>query len=169
MSPTTFIIADPHHARRADCLRLLLPEQSIRFVADARDGAEVISAVAKHKPRILLLDLNLSLDRGGALLPILRRKSPCTRVILLGGRSSDSRILKALFAGASGYLDEKALATFLAKAVQVVDAGEAWVSRKIVAKIVQRLARLAVQRAYRVKQAKTVAGTARLLKSSRRK
>lgn len=50
--------------------------------------------------------------------------------------------MDALSHGAQGYLERKALRAFLPKAVRVVDAGEPWVPRKMVAKILARLARL---------------------------
>jgi DNA-binding NarL/FixJ family response regulator len=49
--------------------------------------------------------------------------------------------LAALSNGARGYLKEKAISSFLPKAVRQVEAGEAWVPRKMVGKIVDRLAR----------------------------
>ena len=56
--------------------------------------------------------------------------------------ASEARTLEALAHGARGYLDKALLTTFLARAVRVVDAGEAWVPRKMVARIMDRLAGL---------------------------
>lgn len=141
MPPVTVVITHHEKATLGDCLRLLRPEKGIRVVGEAGSGLETIAA-AKLKPRVLLLDLDLSEDNGAALLPVLRRNSPRTKVILLTRRASEARILKALSHGALGYLDKKDLPTFLPKAVRVVDAGEAWVPRKMVAKLLDRLSRL---------------------------
>jgi len=142
MSPITVVIAHHEKTRRAACLNLLQPEKGIRVAGVARTGLEAITAAAKLKPHILLLDLNLSKGNGIALLPAVRQKSPRTKVILLTQGVSKTRILEALSRGAMGYLDEKLVSTFLPKAVRLVDAGEAWVPRKMVAKIIDRLARL---------------------------
>ena len=75
------------------------------------------------------------------LLWALRQESPRSKVILLTRRVSEKTILEALAHGARGYLKESAMSTFLPKAVRLVDAGEAWVRRKMVAKIIDRLAR----------------------------
>jgi DNA-binding NarL/FixJ family response regulator len=140
--PITVVIAAPDRAQRAACLRLLAPEKGIRVLGQARSGLEVLAS-ARLKPRVLLLDLDLSRGGGSALLPALRRKSPGTKVILVAGRASAARILEALCHGARGYLDQKVLRTFLPKAVRTVDAGQAWVPRTMVPRIVERLARLA--------------------------
>jgi DNA-binding NarL/FixJ family response regulator len=142
MAPITVAIAHRDKATRAACLRLLQPEKGIRVVGEVRSGLEVLTAITRHKPHILLLDLNLAKVKGIALIRALRQKSPRTKIILITRRSPQSRILEALSHGARGYLEEKAMTTFLAKAVSCVDAGEAWVPRKMVAKIIDRLALL---------------------------
>lgn len=141
MPPITVVIADPDRARRATCLRLLQGAKGIRVVGEARNGLEAIAA-ARRRPRILFLDLNLSRSNGVSLLPVFRQKSPQTRAILLVGRVSEAHLLDALSHGARGYLENKALHTFLVKAVRTVDAGEAWVPRKMVAKIMEHLVQL---------------------------
>jgi DNA-binding NarL/FixJ family response regulator len=141
MPPISVVIADRERARRTACLRLLQHTKRFRVLGEARSSMEAIAA-AKLRPRILLLDLSLSPGRSVVLLRVLRQKSPRTKVILLIGRASEARILEALSRGAQGYLEKKVLRAFLLKAVRVVDAGEAWVPRKMVAKIIDRLARL---------------------------
>jgi len=142
MSPITVLISDHDGARRAACVRLLQAEKGIRLAGRARSGLEDLSSLAKLKPRILLISLNLFKENEIADIYFLRQISPQTKVILLTRRGPETRILKALSYGARGYIEEKFLETFLAKAVRHVDAGEAWVSRKMVAKIIERLARL---------------------------
>jgi DNA-binding NarL/FixJ family response regulator len=111
-------------------------------VGVARSGLETVAAAGWLRPRILLLDLSIARGNDLALLPLVLRKSPRTRVILLTRRSAPARILSALGQGAQGYLDPRSLRVFLPKAVRAVDAGEAWVPRKMVAKIIECLARL---------------------------
>jgi len=142
MSPITVLIADQNKARRAACVRLLQPEKGIRLVGRAQSGLEALSATAKLKPRILLLSLNLLKINTIAQLCFFRQKSPQTKVILLTRRASKARVLDALSYGTRGYIEEKVLRTFLPKAVRCVDAGEAWVPRKMVGRIIGRLARL---------------------------
>lgn len=150
MRSITVVIAHPEDAIRTWCLRLLAPEQQVQVVAEARNGLETLASTAKLKPRILLLDLDLPRANGFTLLPAIHQKSPHTKVILLTRGASGTRILDALSLGALGYLEDKALGAFLAKAVRAVDAGEAWVPRKMVAAIVGQLACLRVRARPRV-------------------
>ncbi len=142
MPSITVLIAEPQKVERAACVRLLAPESGIRVVGEARTGLELIASTGRLRPRIVLLDLALARSGGTSLIPALRQKSPNTRIILLTDRASEARTLEALAHGARGYLDKSLVATFLARAVRVVDAGEAWVPRKMVARIMDRLASL---------------------------
>ena len=140
----TVVIAEHQVADRAACLQLLEAESGIRVVGEAKSGLEAITCTAQLRPRILLLDLALARAQRMPLIPALRQKSPQTKVILLTDGASEARTLEALSHGARGYLDKALLTTFLARAVRVVDAGEAWVPRKMVAKIMDRLAGLTI-------------------------
>jgi len=142
MPTINVVIADGDKTSRALSLNTLQPEKGILIVGVARNGLEAILAAEGLKPHILLLNLNLFRGKRGNLLRALRRKSPRTKMILLTRRASQTLILEALCQGALGYLKETAINTFLPKAVRQVEAGEAWVPRKMVAKIVDRLARL---------------------------
>ncbi len=144
MPPIAVVVADRQKADRDECLRMLEPEGGIRVVGEARSGLEAITLTSRLRPRILLLDLGLAREEGSSLIPVLRRKSPQTRVLLMTDEASESRTLEALAHGARGYLDKSLLAKFLPRAVRVVDAGEAWVPRKMVAKIMDRLASLTI-------------------------
>lgn len=142
MSQITVVVADEEKERRAACLRLLEPEPGIRVVAEASTTAETLGS-ARFAPRILLVDSRLAMDRGVSLLPILRRNSPETRVIVLTGQSSVAALLEALSHGAFGYLNRRRLRAFLPKAVRKVAQGEAWVPRSVLPKIIERLSQLA--------------------------
>jgi DNA-binding NarL/FixJ family response regulator len=139
MRPITVIVAEREKADRAAWVELLAPEPGIRVVGEARSGLEVISVTARFRPRVLLLDVGLASAPGAALIPALRQKSPQTKVILLTEGTNQARTIDALAHGARGYLDKSLVAKFLPRAVRVVDAGEAWVPRKMVAKIMDRL------------------------------
>lgn len=139
MPPITVVIAERQKADRSACLRLLEPEEGIQVVGEARSGLEAIASTARLKPHVLLLDLMLARANGASLIPALRRRSPRTRILLLTEGASEARTLEALCQGACGYLDRSLLGTHLSRAVRVVDAGEAWVPRRMVARIMDHL------------------------------
>ena len=136
---TTVLIADFEMAGRATCQRLLQLEKKIKVVGEARSGLEAMTAAAKLKPRVLLLDPSVA-GEGVSLVSTILEKSPKTRIILLSERASDADILDALSQGALGYLAKPALPTYLTKAVRAVAAGQAWVPRRMVGRLIDQLA-----------------------------
>jgi DNA-binding NarL/FixJ family response regulator len=134
------LIADSDKASRAAIARAIQSLRGMRVVGEAQTGLEAVSATARLKPGVVLLDLKLSSEFGASLIAILRRKSARTRVILLVGRAPESRILEALSHGAVGYVNKKEIARFLPEALEAVSSGEAWMSRRLIPKIMDRLA-----------------------------
>src|SRR5438552_18893114 len=122
MPLTTDLIADCEKAGRATCQRLLQHEKKIHVVGEAQCGLEAMTAAAKLKPRVLLLDPSGE-SEGVSLVSSILEKSPKTRIILLGERASDADILDALSQGAVGYLTKPALTTYLQTDVRAVVAG----------------------------------------------
>ncbi len=144
MSIITTLIADHQSAYHAACLDTLKIDGDIRVVGTAQNVLDVVSAAAKLKPRILLLGFTLFHESGYALLLALRQESPGTKVILLCEHASKGEVLNALRYGAKGCLEKKDIHAFLAKSVRAVDAGEAWVPRRITTAIAERLFRLSL-------------------------
>ena len=140
MPTITVVIADRHKASRSLSMNTLESEKGIAVVGVARNGLEAMMAAGGIKPRILLINSNLLRGKSDPLLYTLRQKSPKTKMILLTRRASEATILEALSIGARGYLKETDIRAFLPQAVRQVEAGEAWVPRKMVLKIVDRLA-----------------------------
>ena len=134
------LIADPERASRNAATRVIQSLRGMRIIGEATTGQEAVSATARLKPRVILLDLQLSSEFGASLISILRRRSARSRVILLVGRASEDRIVEALSHGAVGCVTKQEIPLFLSKALEAVAAGEAWMSRKLVPKIVDRLA-----------------------------
>ena len=134
------LIADRDRATRAAATRVIQSLRGMRIVGVAKSGLEAVSATARLKPRVVLLDLKLSTEFGATLVSVLRRKSARTRVILLVGRAPEAKILEALSHGAVGCVTKKDLARFLPEALVAVSSGEAWMSRKLIPKIMDRLA-----------------------------
>jgi DNA-binding NarL/FixJ family response regulator len=144
MRAISVVIADRGRAARAACRNVLEPERDIRVVGEVRSGLDAVAATETLKPNVLLLDLGLfDGDARTTLLPVIRRRSPGTRVLLLTERAREAHTIDALCSGARGYLEKKTLGTHLSRAVRALDAGEAWVPRKMVARIIDRFAHTA--------------------------
>ena len=140
MPSVTILIADSEKSSRAAATRAIQSLRGMRVVGEARTGLEAVSLTGRLKPRVVLLDLNLSSEFGASLISVLRRKSSRTRVILLVGRASETRMIEALSHGAVGCVAKKYMSRFLPEALEAVASGEAWMSRKLIPKIMDRLA-----------------------------
>ncbi|HZI67759.1 MAG TPA: response regulator [Thermoanaerobaculia bacterium] len=136
MSPITIVIAEEEKARRATCQRILTADRGIRVIAEAGTAAETL-ATARLAPRILLVDSKIAL--GHHLVPMFRRASPKTRVIVLTGQNSGPALLDALAQGAHGVLNRRLLRALLIKAIRRVAEGESWVPRKMIPKVMESL------------------------------
>lgn len=140
MPSVTIMIADAEKSSRAAATRAIQPLRGMRVVGEARTGIEAVTLTGRLKPRVVLLDLSLSSEFGASLISVLRRKSSRTRVILLVGRASEARIIEALSHGAVGCVSKREMSRFLPEALEAVAAGEAWMSRKLIPKIMDHLA-----------------------------
>jgi two-component system response regulator DegU len=132
------VIADDHKLFR-EMLRLALhKEKSIKIVGEAATGRQAIEAITNIKPDIALLEIILPEIEGIEVLPVIRDKSPETKVLMLAARKDEAKIFKALKAGAKGYVSKDASISDLIKAIQTVYKGELWVERKQMARFFDR-------------------------------
>lgn len=142
----TVVIAAYEKSRRAAYRQILQTDKGIEVVSEARNSFEVIALSTRLRPAILLIESDLSKGTGISVLRVLRRISPETKAILLTRDGTETRLLKALSFGARGYIGEAFIATFLVKAVKLVSAGEVWVPRRMIVKIVNYLMHLTASR-----------------------
>ena len=124
----TAIIADDHEIVRRGLRSLLEAEGSCQVVADVADGLAATQAVDKHKPALLLLDLNMPRLHGLEVLKHVRASSPRTRVIVLSMHNDEPYVIEALRAGAAAYLLKGSESQEIARAVKEVLAGRRYLS-----------------------------------------
>lgn len=166
MQMVTVAIADTDSGRRAKLEQFLQGERDIRVLPDilpkggdmssdrsdmsTRDQTghdktlsgidQVVARITQLKPRILFVNLDLSIERDCALLEALHRECPETRVLLLTDKSvQEEQIIQALANGARGWLSHEADPFYFLKAVRVVDRGEIWVTRRMLGKIMDKV------------------------------
>lgn len=102
--PITVIVADDHAILRTSIAFLLDDQPDITVIAEAGTGDEALTYCLENPPDVLLLDLNMPGRTGLDVLPEIRHVHPQTRVLVLTGRTEDAFIIRALQAGAHGYL-----------------------------------------------------------------
>jgi DNA-binding NarL/FixJ family response regulator len=141
--PLTVLVARHARSRGPSCLGLLRRQRGIRVVATARGDRDVVEAAAALRPRLLVLDAGPVARTVPPLLRAIRRRCRATRVLVLVQGASQSTALALLCGGASGYLEARRARQVLAKAVRCVGAGQAWIPRRLVPQVVERLRRAA--------------------------
>ena len=125
---TTVIIADDHELVRRGLRGLLEATDSCRVVAEVADGLAAAQAVDKHKPALLILDLNMPRMHGLEVLKQVRTSSPQTRVIVLSMHNDEPYVIEALRAGAAAYLLKGSESLEIAQAFKEVMAGRRYLS-----------------------------------------
>ena len=101
---TTVIIADDHEIVRRGLRGILEGEGGCRVIAEAADGLTAAQLVEKHKPQVLILDLNMPRLHGIEVLRQTRSTSPHTRVIVLSMHNDEPYVIESLRGGASAYI-----------------------------------------------------------------
>ncbi len=104
--PMTVVIVDDTPDLR-DLLRLALERSGdFRVVAEAADGRQAVDVVAAHSPDLVLLDIAMPVMDGLEALPLVRRTSPRSTVVMLSGFGASAMTAKALAGGADGYIQK---------------------------------------------------------------
>ena len=139
--PPRVVIADDQALVRTG-FRMILNEAGIPVVAEAADGTEAVSAVLRHRPDVVLMDIRMpEMDGLEATRRILasRPGSQC-RIIILTTFDLDQYVYAALTAGASGFLLKHVSPEYLVTAVRLVRSGEALLAPSITRRLVERFA-----------------------------
>ena len=98
------LIADDHQIVRRGLRMTIEAEKDMQVVADAENGSQVLSLIKKHKPDIVLMDMQMPEMDGVDALKQLRVEFPALPVLILTTFSDDAHVYAALRAGASGFL-----------------------------------------------------------------
>ena len=135
------VIADDQDLVRTG-FRLILNEAGIPVVAEAADGAEAVSAVLRHRPDVVLMDIRMpEMDGLEATRRIVATHSVSQcRIIILTTFDLDQYVYAALAAGASGFLLKHVSPEYLVSAVRLVRSGDALLAPSITRRLVERFA-----------------------------
>jgi len=133
------LVVDDHPIVRGGIVALLSTADDISVVGEGSDGAEAVRLAIELEPDVVLMDLRMpGLDGDEATAQILAAK-PQLRVLILTTYESDSSILTAIEAGASGYLLKAAPQDEILAGVRSVARGEVALAPSIAALLVKRV------------------------------
>lgn len=129
------LLADDHPVVREGLRAMLEPTPGIEVVGQAGSGEEAVALAARLMPDIVLLDLRMGGMDGVAATGHILRGSPATRVVILTTYDNDADILRAVEAGASGYLLKGSSPAELVDAVRSAANGKTVVTPSLAGKL----------------------------------
>jgi DNA-binding NarL/FixJ family response regulator len=131
------MLADDHPLVRSGLRVLLEREGEFQVVAEAADGYEAIDLAALHKPEVILLDVGMPRLSGPDAAMSISQKLPGVRIVMVSMHSDEAYVLRALKAGARGYLLKASPEADVLAAVRAVAAGNSWFSPAITKLLVE--------------------------------
>jgi DNA-binding NarL/FixJ family response regulator len=134
------LVVDDDALVRAALSMVLAGAEDIAIVAEAADGSEVAHAVAEHEPDVVLMDIRMPGMDGLAATELLRARDEAPEVIVLTTFDADDYVLRALRAGASGFLLKDTPPAEIVRAVRAVAAGEPMLSPAITRRLIGHVA-----------------------------
>jgi DNA-binding NarL/FixJ family response regulator len=137
---TRVLLVDDDALVRAGLLMMLDGADGITVVGEAADGDQVSAAVDAHAPDVVLMDLRMPRVSGIAATRQLRARPHPPEVIVLTTFDADDNVLRALRAGASGFLLKDSPPAQIAAAIRQVAAGDPILSPKITRRLMDRAA-----------------------------
>ncbi len=125
------LIADDHQLVRSGLRMLLERDGEFQVVAEASNGYEAIDLAVLHKPDVILLDVGMPRLSGPDAAQSISQKIPAARIVMLSMHSDEAYVLRALKAGARGYLLKASPEADVLAAVRDVAAGKTYFSPSI--------------------------------------
>jgi DNA-binding NarL/FixJ family response regulator len=125
------IVADDHTIVREGLKQLLGAAEGLEVVGEARDGHEVLKHVRETAFDVLLLDMSMPGKSGIELIKQVRSEQPRLRILVLTMHEEHQYAIRAIRAGASGYLTKESASRQLVEALRKVAAGGAFISAEV--------------------------------------
>jgi DNA-binding NarL/FixJ family response regulator len=133
------LIADDHPVVRSGLAGMLAAEADLDVVGEAEDGEQAVALATEHRPDVVLMDLRMPGVDGAAATARISRELPGVRVLILTTYDTDGDILRAVEAGAIGYLLKDASRAELAGAVRAAARGETVLAPAAAASLLTRV------------------------------
>lgn len=122
------LVADDHAVVRQGLVRILEDTGEMSVVGEAADGDEAVELALKSAPDVVLMDVSMPSRNGIDALKRLRKELPRTPVLILSMYPEEQYAIRALKAGAAGYLTKQSAPELLVNAIRQVAAGKKYIS-----------------------------------------
>lgn len=133
------LIVDDHPIVRDGLRGAFAGNAEFEVVGEAGDGAEAVSRAVALRPDVVLMDLRMPRMDGVEAIRRLQREAPAVRVLVLTTFDTDSDVLPAIEAGATGYLLKDAPVEELLRAVRAAARGESVLAPTVAGRLMGRV------------------------------
>jgi len=136
-SPIRVLAVDDHQLIRVGIATLLLPESDMKLVGEATNGREAIAKFRECRPDVTLMDLQMPEMNGFDAIIAIRDEFPEARIVVLTTYAGDAQAVRAIKAGAQGYLLKNLLHKELLQTIRTVHAGHKAMTPDIAAQLAE--------------------------------
>jgi DNA-binding NarL/FixJ family response regulator len=133
--PIRILTVDDHPLLREGIAALVASQSDMKVVGEASNGLEALREFRRHRPDITLMDLVMPVMNGVDAIIAIRSEFPDARIIVLTTYTGDVQVLRALKAGARGYLLKGLLRKELLETVRAVQAGRKCILPEVAAQL----------------------------------
>ncbi|HWH92663.1 MAG TPA: response regulator transcription factor [Baekduia sp.] len=134
------VLVDDDALVRAGLKMMLSGADRIAVVGEADDGRSVLAALDRHRPDVVLMDLRMPIVDGIEATRLVREQPDPPAVVVLTTFDADELVLRALQAGAAGFLLKDTPPAEIVRAIELVHAGEAMLSPAVARRLIALVA-----------------------------
>ena len=135
--PIRVLAVDDHSLLRDGIAKLLGAQPDMELVAEASNGREALEQFRLHEPDVILMDLQMPEVNGVDAIIAICGEFPRARIIVLTTYTGDVQVLRALRAGARGYLLKNLLRKELLDTIRLVHAGQKRIPPDVAAELAE--------------------------------
>jgi two-component system, NarL family, nitrate/nitrite response regulator NarL len=139
MQAIRVLLIEDHAVVQAGLRLLIESRRELVVVGAATNHADALALAAREQPHIILLDLDLGIENGLDLLPGLLATAGQARVLILTGVRDVNEHHQAIRQGAMGLVLKEQAPDVLLKAIEKVHAGEVWLDRAMLARVLSEM------------------------------
>jgi DNA-binding NarL/FixJ family response regulator len=139
MDKIRILIVDDHPVVREGLAGMLAGQSDFEVVALAANGAEGVALYEQHTPDVVLMDLRMPVLDGVGAIEQIRAKRPSAHILVLTTYDSDADLVRAIEAGATGYLLKDAPRDELFRSIRASARGESALSAAVASRLMSRM------------------------------
>ena len=131
MRKLRILLADDHIVMRTGLRALLERQPNLEVVGESENGRETVALAASLKPDVVVMDVGMPVLSGIEATQTIVTQNPTVAVVILSMHADESYVMRALKAGARGYLLKDSAAADLIGAIQAISQGKSFFSPKV--------------------------------------